>query len=97
MIIRGGFKVDLRQVEDVLRQHGKVIDCCVLGVDDSRLGEVPRAVVVGLGVGIEELNAWMRERVAVYAVPERIVLVDSIPVTANFKVDRVAVRVILQR
>ncbi len=58
---------------------------------------MPRAVVVGLGVGIEELNAWMKERVAVYAVPERIVLVDSIPVTANFKVDRVAVRVILQR
>lgn len=97
VIIRGGFKVDLRQVEDVLWQHGKVIDCCVLGVDDPRLGEVPRAVVVGPGVGIEELNAWMKERVAVYAVPERIVLVDSIPVTANFKVDRVAVRVILQR
>ena len=97
VIIRGGFKVDLRQIEDVLRQHGKVIDCCVLGVDDSRLGEVPRAVVVGLGVGIEELNVWMKERVAVYAVPERIVLVDLIPVTANFKVDRVAVRVILQR
>jgi long-chain acyl-CoA synthetase len=102
VILRGGFKVHLGQVEASLLAHPAVIAACVVGVPDARLGQVPAAVVsVEGGAGTTapteaELIAWARERLPPYAVPVAIKFVDTIPRTATLKVHRAAVQELLR-
>lgn len=91
VIIRGGFKVDLRQVESALRRHPAVVDALALALPDDRLGAVPAVVVVQRhpeDVSSEDLIASTRDILPVYAVPVAIRTVDSIPLTSTLKPSR---------
>ncbi|HLF40135.1 MAG TPA: AMP-binding protein [Acidimicrobiia bacterium] len=91
-INRGGEKLGPIEVETVLREHPAVADAAVAGVPDEVLGErVGAAVVVNGEVDLRELDAWCRERLARWKVPERIVVVDAIPYTDLGKVRRSAI------
>jgi long-chain acyl-CoA synthetase len=82
MILRGGFNVYPREVEEVLYAHPAVAEVAVLGVPDERLGEEVKAVVAlkhGVETTADELQAWCRERVAAYKYPRIVELVDSLP------------------
>jgi len=98
VIIRGGLKVEPKDVEDALQAHPCVVEAVVVGLPDERLGEVPAGVVVTNGELIveEQLIAWVRERLPAYKVPVRLVQVDTIPRNAMMKVERSAVRANLQ-
>ena len=91
----GGFKVSALEIEDVLRTHPAVVGCAVVGLPDPELGERIAAAVIpraGKGVDTELLRAWVRERLAPYKVPARVLSVDALPRNAMGKVTKPAVR-----
>jgi long-chain acyl-CoA synthetase len=82
LIVRGGYNVYPREVEEVLYAHPDVVEVAVVGVPDERLGEEVGALVVarpGAALGAEELQRWTKERVAAYKYPRRIAFVDELP------------------
>ena len=82
MIIRGGYNVYPREVEEVLYQHPAVLEAAVVGVPHESLGEDVAAIVVprpGAKLDPEELKAWAKERVAAYKYPRQVVLVARAP------------------
>jgi acyl-coenzyme A synthetase/AMP-(fatty) acid ligase len=96
VIIRGGFKVPLGEVEKVLLQHPAVHSAAAIGLPDDRLGQVPAAAVVlreGAGeVSEKALIAFVHDRLSPYKVPTRIKVVDAIPLTQLMKVSRPQMR-----
>jgi long-chain acyl-CoA synthetase len=82
MIIRAGYNVYPREVEEVLYEHPAVREAAVVGVPDDTLGEeVGAAVAVREGVDVSEaeLIEFVRERVAAYKYPRRIWFVGDLP------------------
>jgi acyl-CoA synthetase (AMP-forming)/AMP-acid ligase II len=93
MIITGAYNVYPVVVENVVTEHPKVREACVVGIPDDRWGEAVCAVVVGeRGLSEEELLAFCRERLAKFEVPKRIDFVDELPRGATGKVLKRAVR-----
>jgi long-chain acyl-CoA synthetase len=89
MIIRGGFNVYPRELEEVLVTHPAVAQAAVVGVPDARLGEEVKAFVVrkpGASIDEAELLAWCREQFAAYKYPRSIEFRESLPVSATGKV-----------
>lgn len=95
MIIRGGFNVYPRELEEVLMTHPAVSLVAVIGVPDARLGEEVKAFVVrkpGEAVTEDELVAWCREQVAAYKYPRQVEFRDSLPTGATGKILKRALR-----
>ncbi|WP_206185097.1 class I adenylate-forming enzyme family protein [Thermoactinospora rubra] len=95
LIIRGGFNVFPRDVEDALNEHPDVVLSGVVGRPDPRVGEEVVAFVQlrpGSTATAEELVGWARERVGRVKYPREIRFVDNIPVTSVLKLDRKALR-----
>jgi acyl-coenzyme A synthetase/AMP-(fatty) acid ligase len=95
VIIRGGFKVSLAEVEAALLEHPRVRDVCVVGLPDERLGEVPAALVVTDGdadppAGSEFIDA-VRLKLAPYMAPSVVLIQDAMPLNAMLKKDRVMI------
>ncbi|MCS7286027.1 MAG: long-chain fatty acid--CoA ligase [Anaerolineae bacterium] len=89
MFISGGENVYPVEIEKVLYEHPAVHMCAVIGVPDPKWGEVGLACVVlkpGTTATEEELIAFLRERLASYKVPKRIVFMDSLPISAAGKI-----------
>ncbi|HEX2206848.1 MAG TPA: AMP-binding protein, partial [Longimicrobium sp.] len=92
MIIRGGFNVYPREVEDRLHAHPAVLDVAVVGLPDEILGEVACAAIVpveGAIVTGEEIRDFCREVLADYKVPDLVRFLDGFPLTGSGKVRRV--------
>ena len=87
----GGEKVFPEEVEEALKEHERVTDAVVVGVDDDRLGQAVAAVVSlrsGSGlVGEAALIAHVKARLASYKAPKRIVFVDDVGRAPNGKAD----------
>jgi long-chain acyl-CoA synthetase len=95
-INRGGEKFGPVEVETALRQHPAVRDVAVVGVPDPELNERVGAVVVtSSDVTVAELQDFCAGRLAKYKTPERVRFVDAVPLTDLGKVDRRAVRGLL--
>jgi len=91
MIIRAGYNIYPREVEDVLRTHPAVDDACVIGVPHEILGELVCACVVpveGAIVTGDELKAFARDHVADFKVPDLVRFFDAFPLTGSGKVRR---------
>ena len=89
MIIRGGYNVYPREVEEVLYEHPAVLEAAVVGVPHDSLGEDVAAIVVprpGTELDPEELKAWTKQRVAAYKYPRHVVLVAELPKSATGKI-----------
>jgi fatty-acyl-CoA synthase len=92
LIIRGGFNVYPREVEDRLHAHPAVMDVAVVGLPHEVLGEVVCACVVpveGAIVTGEEIKEWCRGALADFKVPDLVRFFDSFPLTGSGKVRRV--------
>ena len=88
MIIRGGFNVYPREVEEVLMTHEAVSLAAVIGVPHPSHGEEIKAYVIraaGSTTTEDELVAWAREQMAGYKYPRVVQFVDSLPMTATGK------------
>jgi long-chain acyl-CoA synthetase len=82
MIIRGGYNVYPREIEEVLYEHPEVREAAVLGVPHDEYGEEVAAVVAlkdGGSVSAEELRDYVKEQVAAYKYPRHVWLVDELP------------------
>ena len=82
LIIRGGYNVYPREIEEVLHEHPAVAEVAVIGLPHAELGEEVGAAVAlkpGATATPEELRAFVRDRVAAYKYPRRVWLVDALP------------------
>ncbi len=89
MILRGGFNVYPREIEEVMMTHPAVALVAVIGVPDERLGEEVKAFVVrrpGVDVTAGELVAWGREQFASYKYPRMVEFRSTLPMTASGKI-----------
>ncbi|EIR6860021.1 medium-chain fatty-acid--CoA ligase [Escherichia coli] len=97
IIVRGGENISSREVEDILLQHPKIHDACVVAMPDERLGERSCAYVVlkapHHSLSLEEVVAFFsRKRVAKYKYPEHIVVIEKLPSTASGKIQKFLLR-----
>lgn len=92
MYIRGGYNVYPAEVEHVLTDHPQVDRVAVIGRPAPTIGEEGVAFVVPTDPAdppdLEALRSWCRERIADYKAPDRLVLLESLPVTSMLKVDK---------
>jgi long-chain acyl-CoA synthetase len=95
MIIRGGYNVYPREIEEVLYEHPAVAEVAVVGIPDDSLGEEVGAAVAlkaGQAATAEELRAFAKERVAAYKYPRVVWLVDELPKGPTGKILRRSVK-----
>jgi long-chain acyl-CoA synthetase len=95
LIIRGGFNVFPRDVEDILLEHPAVAMAGVVGRPDERLGEEIVAFVSlrpGAAVTPAEITEFARSRLAANKYPREVNIVDAVPLTSVGKLDRKALR-----
>ncbi|WP_340540774.1 long-chain-fatty-acid--CoA ligase [Nocardioides sp. GXZ039] len=89
MILRGGFNVYPREIEEVLLTHPGVSLVAVIGVPNESHGEEIKAVVIrekGATVTEDELIEWAKEQMAAYKYPRVVEFVDALPMTATGKI-----------
>jgi acyl-CoA synthetase (AMP-forming)/AMP-acid ligase II len=97
IIIRGGANISAGEVEGHLLAHPQIREAAVVGYPDERMGERACAVVVlaaGATVTLADMSAFLRaeRRISPQKVPERLVIVDALPMTATGKVQKFRLR-----
>jgi long-chain acyl-CoA synthetase len=95
LVIRGGFNVYPREIEEVLNQHPAVLEAAVIGRPDERLGEEVVAFVSlrpGTSAAPEEVVAFCKERLAAYKYPREVVVIDELPKGPSGKVLKTELR-----
>lgn len=96
MYVRGGYNVYPIEVENCLGDHPDLVATAVLGADvDDRLGEIGVLFVVaraGATPDLAEIRSFVTGRLAGYKAPDRLVVVDELPLTSIGKVDKHALR-----
>jgi long-chain acyl-CoA synthetase len=95
LIIRGGYNVYPRDVEDVLVEHPDVVSAAVVGKPDAKYGEEVVAfvqLVPGSEATPEQLVAFARQHLSAVKYPREVRIVDAIPLTSVLKTDRKRLR-----
>ncbi len=89
LIIRGGYNVYPREVEEVLYEHPEIVEVAVVGVPDPHYGEEIAAVTVleqGATATADGIRRWAKERLSAYKVPHLFAFVDELPKGATGKI-----------
>jgi long-chain acyl-CoA synthetase len=89
MIIRAGFNVYPREIEEVLYEHPAILEAAVIGIPDEALGEEVGAALVrrpGAEADADEIRGFVKDRVAAYKYPRRIWFTDELPKGTTGKV-----------
>lgn len=89
LVIRGGYNVYPREIEEVLYGHPDILEAAVVGVPDERLGEEIAAVITpqpGASIDPTRLRTWLEERLAAYKVPRIYEVVEELPKGATGKI-----------
>jgi O-succinylbenzoic acid--CoA ligase len=99
LIVSGGENIYPAEVEKVLAAHPKIAEVAVVSRADSRWGQVPVAAVVSRGelASASDLVGWCRSKLAAFKVPQRYLAFESLPHNASGKIDRLAVRAMVER
>jgi long-chain acyl-CoA synthetase len=98
LIIRGGSNISPQEVEEALYQHPAVLEAGVIGAPDPVYGEMVVAFVAlreGRQATPVELHQFVRQRLADYKIPERILFLDELPKSPTGKVQRRALKEML--
>lgn len=95
MITRGGFKIFSVEVEQLLLAHPDIVDAAVVGVPDRVAYEAVAAYVVprrGAVLDVATVRRWVGDRMADYAVPRQVRVVDAVPRNRTGKIEKAALR-----
>lgn len=95
MVIRGGFNIYPREVEEVLMTHPAVSLAAVIGVPDEQYGEEIKAFIVlneGARATEDEIIAWSKESMAAYKYPRHVEFRDTLPMNATGKILKTELR-----
>jgi long-chain acyl-CoA synthetase len=95
MILRGGYNIYPRQLEEIIITHPAVSLCAVIGVPDERLGEEVKAIVVlkqGEELSAEELITWSKTRIAANKYPRHVEFRESLPMGNTGKIFKRALK-----
>jgi acyl-CoA synthetase (AMP-forming)/AMP-acid ligase II len=90
MYVRGGYNVYPIEVERRLAEHPDISEVAVVAIEDDMWGEIGIAVIVPVGNGptLDDVRSWVTDELARYKAPERLVVLDAMPLTAVGKIDR---------
>lgn len=91
VIIRGGENIYPREIEDILLMHPKILDVALVGYPDARLGERSCAFIIpepGGTVSLIEIQDFLKGKIAIYKLPEKVKMVDEFPLTVSGKVKK---------
>ena len=94
LIIRGGFNVYPREIEEILYTHKDVLEAAVLGVPHSDLGEEVAAVIVlrpGANSTADEIQKYVKDRLAPYKYPRIVKFVSELPKTSTGKIFKLGI------
>lgn len=89
MIIRGGYNIYPREIEDIFYEHPSVLDIAVVGLPDSVLGEIVCAAIrlkPNQDVNKKRLIEFAKQRLADYKVPDKIIFLNEFPMTGSGKI-----------
>ncbi|MTF40604.1 acyl-CoA synthetase [Cyanobacterium aponinum] len=89
IIKTGGYKVSALEIEEVLRTHPEIKDCAVVGVKDEHWGERVCVAIIAIKddkLTLDNLRQWAKEKLAVYKIPSKMLMVDDFPRNAMGKV-----------
>ncbi|MGO9497722.1 MAG: long-chain-fatty-acid--CoA ligase [Solirubrobacteraceae bacterium] len=89
MIIRGGFNVYPREIEEVLYEHPAVLEAAVIGVPDEAMGEEVTAAIVlrpGHDASADEIRRFVKDRLAAYKYPRHVWFMDELPKGSTGKI-----------
>ncbi|KHF38519.1 class I adenylate-forming enzyme family protein [Halalkalibacter okhensis] len=92
LIIRGGYNIYPREVEEHFYTHPKVNDVAIIGMPDTVLGEISCACIqlkTGVEGTEEELLVFIKEKVADYKVPDKLIIVNDFPMTPSGKIKKI--------
>jgi len=95
VIIRGGENIAPAEIENLLREHGDIVDAAVVGVPDGRLGEIVAAALIlrdGATLQPPSYAKLLAGRVAKFKVPERWLALERFPLTGSGKVQKFKLR-----
>ncbi len=98
MIISAGYNIAAPEIEEVLLEHEAVAECAVVGAPDPIRGQiveafvVPRTGIAGSEALINELQEFVKQRIAAYKYPRAIEFLDALPRTETGKVQRFRLR-----
>jgi len=89
LIIRGGYNVYPREIEEVMHEHPAVAEVAVIGIPHAELGEEVAAAVTlkpGATATADELRGYVKSQVAAYKYPRKVWIVDALPKNATGKI-----------
>jgi long-chain acyl-CoA synthetase len=95
MVIRGGFNVYPREIEEVLMEHPAISLAAVIGIPDDQYGEEIKAFIVlnqGADTSEETIIAWSKENMAAYKYPRLVEFRESLPMNATGKILKTELR-----
>lgn len=100
IIVRGGVNISPSEIDSELAAHPKVAEVCVVGIDDEIMGERIGVAVVpksGEQIVLEDLTNYLKEKgLAVFKLPEKILVVESLPYNATGKIQRRDVKLLFK-
>lgn len=99
MIIRGGFNVYPREIEEVFYQHDYVSEAAIIGLPDTVLGEIVCAVIHlkdGHSISEAELKEFAKQKLVKYKVPDKIIFLDQMPMTSSGKILKIELQAVLK-
>lgn len=100
MIIRGGYNIYPREVEEFFYKHPSVLEVAIIGLPDTVLGEISCAVIKlkpGYSENEESMKEFIKEKVADFKVPDRIVFVEQFPMTASGKIIKQELKNVIEK
>jgi acyl-CoA synthetase (AMP-forming)/AMP-acid ligase II len=99
MIIRGGYNIYPREIEEIFYKHPSVLEAAIIGLPDTVLGEISCGVIQlkpGHTENEDSMKAFINKKIADYKIPDRILFVDQMPMTASGKIKKAALEEVLR-
>lgn len=96
IIKSGGYKISALEIEDVIRGHSQIADCCVVGIDNDEWGEMVVAAIVlkEEPVDVKGIEEWVKKKLPTYKIPREYKILEELPRNSMGKVTKKEVKLL---